>query len=110
MVEQHLLRGGEDGLGLLGGARVQLMFGDEAQLLHKVLLPDALLNQLLKLLSAGRGRGQAGGEGQAVGTEVRGQGSGRCWGLFNIDVRGKWDLLGRFSQHEYFFVYTCVST
>ena len=50
------------------------MLGDEAQLLHKVLLPDALLDQLLQLLSSqiegeretksgGRqkGQGQAGG-------------------------------------------------
>ena len=85
------------------------MFGDEAQLLHKVLLPDALLNQLLELLPAGRGR--AGG-GRRSGGRDRGQGSGvrQMLGLFNIDVRGQWDLIGRFSQHEYFFVYTCVST
>lgn len=54
VVEQHLFRGGEDGLGLLRSAGVQLVFSDEAQLLHKVLLPNALLDQLLQLLSGGR--------------------------------------------------------
>ena len=28
------------------------MFGDEGELLHKIFLPDALLNKLLQLISA----------------------------------------------------------
>lgn len=49
MVKQHLLRAGEGGLGLLGGPRVQLVLVDEAQLLHKVLLADPAVDQLLQL-------------------------------------------------------------
>ena len=51
VVKEHVLGRGEDRLGLLAGAGVQLMLGDEAQLLHEVLLPNALLNQLLQLIS-----------------------------------------------------------
>lgn len=47
VVKQHLLWRWKDGLRLLSGSRIQLMFGDETQLLHKVFLPDPLLNQLL---------------------------------------------------------------
>lgn len=51
MVKQHVLRRGEGGLRFLSGARVQLVFGDEAELFNEVLFPDSLLNQLLQLLS-----------------------------------------------------------
>ncbi len=47
VVEQHLLWRREDRLWLLSRPRVQLMFGDEAQFLHKVFLSDALLDELL---------------------------------------------------------------
>lgn len=56
MVKKHLLWRGEDRLRFLGGTRVQLVFGDKAQLLHKVLLPNAFLNQLLEFLSEKWGR------------------------------------------------------
>lgn len=51
MVKQHLLRRREDGLRLLSRPRVQLVFCDEAQFLDKVFLSDALLDELLQLLS-----------------------------------------------------------
>lgn len=51
VVEEHLLWRWEDRLWLLGCPRIQLVFGDEAQLFHKVLLANALLNELLQLFS-----------------------------------------------------------
>ena len=51
VVEQHLLRRQEHRLRLLGRPRVQLVFGDEAELLHKVLLSNPLLDELLQLIS-----------------------------------------------------------
>ena len=76
VVEQHVILGGEGRLWTLGSTGVQLMFGDEAQLLHKVLLPNTLLYQLFQLLPGGgreerdgeRGgeRGERGGGGEAT--------------------------------------------
>lgn len=53
MVEEHLLGRWEDRLWLLGCPRIQLVFGDEAQFFNKVLLSNALLDQLLQLFSEG---------------------------------------------------------
>lgn len=47
VVKQHLLWRRKDGLWLLSCSGIKLMLGDETQLLHKVFLPNPLLNQLL---------------------------------------------------------------
>lgn len=51
VVEEHLLGRWENRLWLLGCPRIQLVFGDEAQFFNKVLLSNALLDELLQLFS-----------------------------------------------------------
>jgi len=54
MIKQHVFWGGKGWLRFLSSTGIQFVFGYKAQLLHKVFLPYALLNQLLQLFSVKR--------------------------------------------------------